>query len=314
MSEPLDILFVIGCTGSGKGSLGRAIADRVDGEIISVDSMKVYRRMDIGTAKPSEAILSKIPHHLVNIREPSDEFSVAEFVALAEDAARDIAGRGKKVLAVGGTALYIKAWSEGLFEGPSANEEIRDRLRSRATQEGNPALHKDLTRVDPLAAERIHPNDLRRIVRAMEVFEITGTPISELQRQWDRERTKHRCAFVGIRRKMEDQSHRTNMRVKRLVEMGWADECRALLAESTPLSTSARQALGYREMFDYIEGSLTLEDAVEQIKIGTRRFSKSQRTWFKRFRGAHWFDVQADASVESVTERVMATWPTLYSM
>ncbi len=310
---PQTITFILGCTGSGKGSLGRTLAGEIGAEIISVDSMKVFRRMDIGTAKPSAAARAAVPHHLIDVVEPSEDYSVAEFVRASEQAIADIAGRGKPVLCVGGTALYIKALSEGLFEGPSADEAVRARLAAQADAEGAPALHAELQRVDPAAAERIHPNDLRRIVRALEVYELTGTPITELQTQWDRQRTVYDCTFIGLRRSREDQSRRTNRRVHQMVEMGLVGEVERLLAEDRPLSTTARQALGYAEIIAHLEGEVSLADAIENIKINTRQFSKAQRTWFKRFRTTRWLDVAEDDTVESVLARVLAMEDTPWS-
>lgn len=307
-NAPLHIVFILGCTGCGKGSVTREIAKRVGAEIISADSMKVYRRMDIGTAKPGAEARREVPHHLIDIVEPSEEFSTAKFVELAEAAAADIAARGKEILVVGGTSLYIKALSEGLFEGPSADPEIRRRLHERAEREGRDILHGELAVVDREAADRIHPNDLRRIVRALEVYELTGRPISELQTQWDRERTRHPCTFFGLQRSLEDQNHRTNMRVKRLIEAGWVDEVRNLLSETRPLSETARLAMGYPELMAHIRGEISLEDAVEKIKIATRQFAKSQRTWFKRFRATQWLDVAPDDSASGVADRICERW------
>jgi tRNA dimethylallyltransferase len=306
------ITFLLGCTGCGKGAVGRELAKRIGAEIISVDSMKVYRRMDVGTAKPSADVRKAVPHHLIDVVEPWEEFSVASFVQLAERAIEEITRRGRLVLAVGGTGLYIKSLSEGLFEGPSASPEVRRRLAERAGSEGTPALHLELSRIDPEAARRIHPNDLRRIVRALEVHELTGKPISELQTQWDRQRSRHRCAFIGLRRGREDQSHRTNLRVKRMIENGLVEEVGSLLALEHPLSTAARQALGYAEIIDHLRGRTALAEAVEMIKINTRRFAKAQRTWFKRFRETDWIDLspetEASETVESILERKGALW------
>lgn len=303
--KSLEITLVIGCTGCGKGALGRELAKRLDGEIISVDSMKVYRGMDIGVAKPGVAARDGVVHHLFDVVDPWEEFSVAQFVGMAERIGADIAARGKRIFAVGGTALYIKSLTEGLFEGPSADAEIRKKLAERAEKEGFQALHDELSRIDPEAAGRIHPNDMRRIVRALEVYELTGLPITTLQTQWDRERTKHRCRFVGLRRSLEDQNHRTNMRVKRLIEMGWVDEVKKLLAMERPLSTSAGQALGYPELIQHVRAEITLDEAVEKIKIATRRFAKSQRTWFKRFRDATWIDLNPEDRAADVADRIM---------
>jgi tRNA dimethylallyltransferase len=307
------LTFIIGCTGSGKGSLGRELARRTGGEIISIDSMKVYRRMDIGTAKPSMEVQRQIPHHLIDIVEPSEEFSVAEYVKRAERAITDIQAHKRPVFVVGGTPLYVKALSEGLFEGPGADPTIRARLIATAEREGRHTLYEQLQRVDPTAAERIHPNDLRRIVRALEVFELTGRPISALQEQWDPDRTKYECAFIGLRREREDQAHRINERVRRMIAEGLVDEVRSLLAEAKPLSTAARQALGYAEIIQHLEGRCTLAEAVEMVKINTRQFAKAQRTWFKRFARVEWIDLAPDADVANLADSLMARRGSLWS-
>jgi len=305
MTQPLSITFIVGCTGCGKGALGWELARRLGAEIISVDSMKVYRGMDVGTAKPSAESRRAVSYHLIDVVDPWQEFSVADFVRLAEQAAREIAARHHAILAVGGTGLYIKALSEGLFEGPSADLVVRARLEDRARRDGTEALHTELARVDPEAAQRIHRNDLRRLVRALEVHELSGQPITALQTQWDRQRTRHMCTFIGIRRRLEDQNHRTNLRVKRQIENGWVDEVRVLLAGGRPLSTSARQALGYPELMAHVAGKVSLDEAVEKIKIATRQFAKAQRTWFKRFGDVHWFDLEPEADMNQVADRIL---------
>ena len=244
------LTLIIGCTGCGKGGLGRALARRVEAEIISADSMKVYRRMDIGTAKPDATLRQEIPHHLIDVVEPAEDFSVAQYLTLAEEAITAIHARGRPILVVGGTPFYLKALVEGLFEGPSADLELRSRLLDEARAQGSGALHDRLRTVDPVSAERIHPNDLRRIVRALEVHQLTGQPISALQTQWDRERRKYPCHLIGLRREREDQSYRINQRVQRMIEAGLVAEVESLLAEPDPLSTTARQALGYAEIIE----------------------------------------------------------------
>ena len=307
-----QITFIIGCTASGKGALGRELARRVDGEIISLDSMKIYRRMDIGTAKPSADLRRKIPHHLIDVVEPSEDFSVANYVKRAEAAIADIQERGRPVFLVGGAPLYLKALTQGLFEGPGADQAIRSRLTEEAKTVGSGGLHERLTEIDALAARRIHPNDLRRIVRALEVYELTGEPISSLQEQWDRGRTKFDYTLIGLRRDKDHQSRRTNERVGRMIEEGLVAEVQALLGQQEPLSTAARQALGYAEIIEHLEGRLTLAEAIEMIKINTRHFSKAQRTWFKRFSEAEWIDVEPDSTVtgiaDSLTERYGSSW------
>lgn len=306
---PVRLDFILGCTASGKGELAHALARRLDAEIISVDAMKVYRRMDLGTAKPNARCRREVPYHLLDVVEPQESFSVGRFAELAERAIADIAQRGRRILLVGGTALYIKALSEGLFEGPSANPETRQRLRERAAREGTAALHAELTQVDPDTAARVHPNDLRRIERALEVYELTGQPISTLQTQWDRADPKYDCRFIGLRREKEDQSRRINARIRRMMDEGFLEEVRVLVGEG-PLSPQAAQALGYAELMDYLRraatpGARSLEDAVEATKINTRKFAKAQRTWFKRFRNVGWIEVAADEAADSVEHRAV---------
>ena len=301
------LVFIIGCTASGKGSLGRELARRCGGQIVSVDSMKVYRRMDIGTAKPPPEVRAEVPHHCVDIVEPSESFSVAQYVEHADRAIAAIADAGERAWAVGGTSLYIKALSEGLFEGPSADAEIRRELTARAAAEGLAPLHAELAAVDPEAAARIHPNDEKRIVRALEVYRITGTPITELQRQWDSGRRRHDATMIGIRRARADQSRRINLRAKKMLAAGLRDEVAALLAESAGLSDQAAQAVGYAEMIDHLRGRCTLEEAFERIKINTRRLAKKQRTWHRRFGDVTWFDTAPDETPAGLAQRVMDT-------
>ena len=294
-------ILVLGVTASGKGALGFELARRLGGEIISVDSMKVYRRMDIGTAKPPPDKRRQIAHHVIDVVEPSEAFSVDRFLELARGAAAQIQAAGKQVVAVGGTAMYIKALLHGLFEGPASDAAIRRRLGEQIDQDGSAALHKRLGEVDPQAASRIHPNDRRRIVRALEVFELTGTPISALQQQWETQATSD-WQVIGLRRPKEIESGRINSRVKRMVDEGLLDEVKRLLAEPQPMSKQARAAIGYAEVIAHLEGKCSFDQAVEQIKINTRKLAKAQRTWFKTFRNTHWLDITETDTLETVTE------------
>ena len=302
---PSVLTFIIGCTGSGKADLARRLARHARGEIVSIDSMKVYRRMDLGTAKPSIETRREIPHHLIDIAEPAEEFSVAQYVTRAELAIADIRRRGRPIFFVGGTALYIKALTQGLFEGPGADPALRAELHEVVRTQGLEVLHARRQRVDEKAARRIHPNDLRRIVRALEVFELTGKPISELQAQWDRDRTRYDCVFIGVRRGREDQSHRTNGRVRRMIEAGFVDEVKSLLGEPEPLGATARKALGYAEVIRHLDGELSLAEAVELIKINTRHLAKAQRTWFKRFSGTEWIDLTPDEDLSMIVRNLL---------
>jgi len=214
---------------SGKERLALAVAERLGGEIISADSMKVYRGLDIGTAKPDAEARRRVPHHLVDVAEPTETFSAARWLALADAAIAEVAARGRVPIVSGGTPFYLKALLEGLFEGPAADPDLRRRLAEEARAGGTEALHARLARVDPAAARRIHPNDLRRIVRALEVWEKTGRPISDLQRQWGAGRRRYRPLLVAIRRSPEDLTRRITERARRMLEAGLVDEVRRLV-------------------------------------------------------------------------------------
>jgi len=269
-------VFLLGPTASGKHQASVLLAKRLDAEIISVDSMKVYRGMDIGTAKPHGDEVALVRHHLIDICDPSETYSAGRFVADAAAARREIEARGKRALFVGGTSLYYKAYRYGLFEGPPADPVLRDELIA----EGPAALHAELSRVDPTAAKRIHPNDLKRLVRAVEVFRKTGEPISSRQSQFDR--PKGEARVVIIRR--ADLAARVESRVGLMIKSGLVDEVRKLLAR--PWSKEGRAAVGYREIVDHLEGRCSLEEARQAIVRDTLRFTRRQATWFKTFSDA----------------------------
>jgi tRNA dimethylallyltransferase len=304
------MILILGLTASGKGRLAFELAKNLDAEIISVDSMKVYRRMDVGTAKPSLEQRQQIRYHLINIVEPSDSFSVGAFHEVVLEAIEQIKKRGKKIIAVGGTALYIKALLYGLFEGPGSDEQVRTRLRRRIEAEGPAKLHRELSMIDPVAAERINPNDSRRIIRALEVYQITGEPISSFQKQWETHSVQsagddinHDWTIIGLRRKRTDINSRINQRVKKMILAGLVDEVKSLLGEEKPLSKQARCAIGYAEIIQYLEGRVDLKEATELIKKNTRRLAKGQRTWFKTFRNVHWLDVEPNETAEEILGR-----------
>lgn len=299
-------ILILGVTASGKGKLAFEIAKRIGGEIVSIDSMKVYRRMDIGTAKPSMGNRRQIPHHLVDVVEPNEAFSVGRFVELAEAAIKDILAKNKPVVAVGGTAMYIKAMLYGLFEGAGTDETIRDQIKARIEKEGLEQLYREFAAIDPAAAQKIHANDAKRIIRALEVWQLTGRPISSFQQQFDSAGRVEEWVIIGLRREKADASHRINTRVKRMIEEGLVDEVKRLLAEDRPLSQQARCAIGYAEIIDHLEGKTTLDEAVELIKKNSRKLAKAQRTWFKTFRMVQWLDIKEDNTVENIIPKAMA--------
>lgn len=297
-------ILILGVTASGKGALAFELARMLGGEIISVDSMKVYRRMDIGTAKPSPERRKQIPYHLIDAVEPSESFSVDQFLDRAHRAIEAITAAGKPVIAVGGTAMYIKALLYGIFEGPGSDAALRSRLQQEIEQRGLEVLYQELAAIDPAAAGRIHSRDQKRIIRALEVYRLTGKPISAFQQQWTRQEPRG-WTVIGLRRPKELESRRINQRVRKMLEDGFREEVRGLLAEPQPLSPQARSAIGYAEMIDCFEGKRTWEQTVEQIKINTRRLAKAQRTWFKTFAGVRWIEIGPDEDLPQVLERCL---------
>ncbi len=289
------IPVIVGPTAGGKTGLAveLAITLRERGtpaEVVTADAFQVYRGLNIGTAKPTLDERRGVPHHLLDIIEPTEAFTVHDWLKRADALVVDLQSRGVVPIVVGGTNLYVRAFLDGLFEGPEPEEAIRDELRAL----GLPAMRAELERVDPAAAERIDPADERRTVRALEVFRQTGTPISDLQQQWESDRGGGRAGaiVVGLEWPIEAINSRINARVKGMVERGLVEEVRGLW-ESGRLGPQAGQALGYKQLIEHFESRATLPDALERVKIETRRFAKNQRTWLKRFRaraGSAWLD------------------------
>ncbi len=298
----MKILVILGATASGKSELALELAARTGGtrgEILSVDSMQVYRHMEIGTAKPTADERHRVRHHLIDLVEPNQEFTVARFVELADATIAEARRRGVPLIATGGTPLYYKALFEGMFEGPGASAEIRDRLRGLSNDE----LHARLTSVDPAAAARIHRNDIKRLIRALEVHELTGEPISSLQREWAEPTARHEAVWIGLDWEKEALNRRINARVKSMIETGWLDETRRLLDRFGTLSKTAGEATGYRELIDHLAGRSSLDDAIEQIKIATRQLARRQMKWFRRFRHVHW--ISGNGTLEEKVAAVM---------
>jgi len=297
--------LILGCTASGKGKLAFEMARRLGGEILSIDSMKVYRRMNIGTAKPGPDRLEAICHHLIDVVEPYEEFSMGKYLELADQAIQNIHLRQRPIIAVGGTAMYIRGLIEGIFDGPPADPVLRENLQNQAAKKGLSSLYARLQTADPAASEKIHPNDAKRIIRALEVYEITGRPISSFQVQFGSRKYRNEWTMIGIRREKTQANHRINLRVKKMIELGLVEEVRSLLESPKGLSPQASQAVGYAEILDYFNSKCSLDDAIERIKINSRHLAKNQRTWFRQFADVHWFDVDSQETAENLTDRVL---------
>jgi tRNA dimethylallyltransferase len=296
--EPAPIVVVVGPTAAGKSGLALALAHAVDAEIVSADSQQVYRHFDIGTAKPAAAERRAVPHHLIDVVEPDAPFSAARFVELADAALAAIAARGRRAVVVGGTGLYVRALLRGLFDAPPPDPAIRAEHRRRWHAEGGATLHAALAAVDPEAAARIDPRDLVRISRALEVYEQTGVPISELQRRHAFAEVRHRARLIGIAPPREELRRRIEARVDAMLAAGWLDEVRRLCAngwgECRPMA-----ALGYRHLRLHLRGALARDEAVRQIKRDTWRFARRQLGWFAGEPEIGWL---ADAGERSIAE------------
>ncbi|QDT63153.1 tRNA (adenosine(37)-N6)-dimethylallyltransferase MiaA [Calycomorphotria hydatis] len=273
--------FLTGPTASGKTAVSLNWAERLEAEIVVMDSMTLYRGMDIGTAKATAEEQARVPHHLVDILDPHEEFTVAEYVTKADAVCREIINRGKVPMFVGGTGLYLRSLLRGVFEGPPADWELRKRLEREAETEGTQYLHQKLRNLDPETAERLHPNDQRRVIRALEVIEQTGQPLSAQQQQNPLPADDRPQHVYWLSPDREWLYERINRRVDLMIDEGLVDEVRGLLNAPQGLSRTARQALGYKEIIEHIEEGVPLTDAIETLKTRTRQFAKRQLTWFR---------------------------------
>lgn len=303
-----DCWFLTGPTACGKSALSLVLAERLGAEILSLDSMAVYRGMDIGTAKPTAAERARVPHHLIDLVEPDVEFSIAEYVAAAHRAVDDIRMRGRAPLFVGGTPLYLKALLRGLFVGPAADWEFRRRMEAEAAERGEQHLHTRLAEVDPQAAARLHPRDRRRIIRALEVLERTGQTLSSQQQQFDRARPADECRCFVLDRPRAELVARIDSRVDAMFAAGLVEETRSLLASHTTLSRTAGQAVGYREVIEHLRGERDLPATVELVKLRTRQFAKRQMTWFRSLSECRTVAVSGEIDATEVADRIVTAF------
>ncbi|MBI3268684.1 MAG: tRNA (adenosine(37)-N6)-dimethylallyltransferase MiaA [Planctomycetes bacterium] len=299
------LVFLLGQTASGKGAAARALAARVPLEVLSVDSMKVYRGMDVGTAKPTPEERRSVPHHLIDVAEPWERWNVARFVSEAGRARAAVAARGRLPLLVGGTGLYVRALMVGIFEGPPVDAAVRGALEARVAAGELSALHAELAACDPATAARLHPNDAKRIVRALEVWRATGRALSSFQVQPAAPRAGS-VLLVGLRWTPDSLDRRIHERVERMFTQGLVEEVRGLLADPRGLGREAAQALGYREVVEHLHGVRPLPETVALVAQRTRRFARRQMTWFRSFPDVHWLDLSSGDTAASVAARIEA--------
>lgn len=280
------IIFLVGPTAVGKTDIALKLAKKLRAEIISCDSMQIYKGMDIGTQKPSVADRKKIKHHMTDILRPYEEFSAADFRKRALRVINAIHKRGKIPLFVGGTGLYMKALLDGLFPSPPKNEALRKRLYKEAEKYGSGQLHEKLGKIDPAAAGKIHPNDTKKIIRALEICYTTNRTVTEMKARTRPLSDKYDVRIIGLIRPREELYRRINERVEEMFQQGFLDEAKRFAGQK--LSITAKQAIGYREAFDYLNGKISLEEAKELIKKNTRRYAKRQLTWFGADKRIKW--------------------------
>jgi len=301
----LDCWYLTGPTAAGKTTVGIEMARLLNAEIISLDSMAVYRDMDIGTAKPTPEQLQAVPHHLINILDPIEDFSVSDYVTMAHQRIARIRAAGREVLFVGGTPMYLKAMLRGIYTGPPADWEFRRQVDEEARRVGVEALHQRLRQVDPLSAEKLHKNDVRRIIRALEVYKITGEPISHQQLQFEEGRPAERCrVFVlGWPRALLHQ--RIDARVQGMFDAGLLEEVRSLLERHGRLGRTAAQAVGYRESLQHLRGELSRDEVASRVRVRTHQFARRQETWFRSMSECRRIDQQQQGPASELAARLV---------
>lgn len=301
----LECWYLTGATASGKSELSRVLAKSLNAEIVSLDSMAIYRDMDIGTAKPSDADQSDVPHHLIDVVDPNQPFSLADYLSAAHAVVEAITRRGKQVLFVGGTPLYLKSLLRGVCGGPPADPDFRQQVEDEINRVGIEALRERLEKVDPLSASKLHPNDKRRMIRALEVHKLTGVPISHHQLQFEGKYTQRCQRVFALSRERAELHERIECRTEEMFKTGLIDETSTILSKYGSFSKTALQGVGYTESVEHLGGRLTLEQAIEQTKIRTRRFARRQETWLRGFGECQWLPITKGTTVEQLLSSIL---------
>ena len=300
-----DAIVLTGPTASGKSSIALSLAQRIEGEILSLDSIAVYRGMDIGTAKATSAERELVPHHLIDLVAPDEEFSVACFLRAAHQCVAEILDRGRKPIFVGGTPMFLKGVLRGFDPGPPADWEFRSAVEEDLEQHGIEALRERLRQVDPLAAHRIGPNDSRRMIRALEVARHTGTPISHRQIQFDRQHHADQCNVFSLQWDRSELHQRINKRVEEMFTEGLLEEVRTLIQRYGHLSRTASQAVGYREVIEWLASAEEDQQSlIDEVSAHTRQLARRQETWLRSFKERRLIDLSEPVDPEQVAEHI----------
>jgi tRNA dimethylallyltransferase len=295
MEAKPKFVAILGPTATGKSSLALHLAKKFGGEIISADSVQVYRGLDIGSAKPSAEDRRRIAHHLIDILDPDQDYSASAFREQAGEIIRRLWRGNSPVFVAGGTGLYLKVLSRGLFRGPGGDARVRKVLRHKAETEGSASLHKELTQWDPETASRIHPRDTFRLIRALEVYSLSEKPISQFQKEHGFRENPYQILKIGLQCEREELYRRIESRVDEMMEKGWLNEVRWLLERGYSATMKSMQSLGYKHLASYLSGKIDLDRAVQLIKQDTRRFAKRQITWFKTDSEIRWFPASRES-------------------
>lgn len=301
------VICIVGPTASGKTALSIALAKKLSGEIVSCDSMQIYRGMDIGTAKPTPEEMGDIPHHMISIVPPEENYSVARYVSEASVAVDDIIRRGKMPIIVGGTGLYADSLIKGTeFAEYREDEDYRNELFRLCEEKGNGYVHALLAEVDPERAAEIHENNAKRVIRALEVYKATGKTISEHDAESLKQPPRYDATYIGLMYDNREKLYEhINLRVDIMMEAGLCDEVKSLLDSGVSSKATSMQAIGYKELVSYFEGNCTLSDATEQIKQSSRRYAKRQMTWFKRNKSTNWISVDKSKNISDLLQASM---------
>jgi tRNA dimethylallyltransferase len=298
------VLAIVGPTASGKTKLSIIVAEKIGGEIISADSRQVYRYMDIGTAKPSKEERERVKHYFIDELNPDEEFNAGVFGERGREIIEDIFSRGKVPIVVGGSGLYVKSLIDGFFEGPAGDWELREILYRKAERFGKGALYEELKKVDPASAEKIQPNNLKRVIRALEIYYLTGKPISQLQSEMKPE-INFETVQIGLNWDRKKLYKRIEERVDMMIEQGLIEEVKRLRELGYDKNLNALQTVGYKEVFDYLDGIISYDRMIYLIKRNSRRYAKRQLTWFRQDKRIIWIDVDERTDFNEIADKVI---------
>ncbi len=299
-----EVVFIVGPTASGKSEIGLELANLLKTDIISADSQQVYRQLNIGTAKPTQKQQHRVKHHLIDVVDPDQPFSVGKFKKLGEAVIEGLLQKQKIPLVVGGTGLYLRVLTRGLWDGPAADWALRKKLQTKEKQGGEGTLHEYLSRVDPESAKRIHKKDLVKIIRALEVYTLSGKTLTHFQRNHRFSEKRYKVLLWGLNWSREALYRRIERRVDEMLDQGLVDEVQGLLRRNFDAELPSMRALGYRQVVPYIEGKITYQEMVRVLKRDTKRFAKRQLTWFRKEPGIHWIDLDPNTNPEKIARNL----------